>query len=53
VIFAGGDPMATKRMGFERADSVAEALEMAEDTVGPSPSITYMHIPPLFVCEVS
>jgi hypothetical protein len=26
---------------------------MAKDTVGPSPTATYMHIPPLFVCEVS
>ena len=34
-------------------DSVAEALEMDQDTVGPSPSATYMHIPPLFMCEVS
>jgi lactate racemase len=25
---------------------------MAKDTVGPSPSVTYMHIPPLFMCEV-
>jgi hypothetical protein len=45
--------MTTKRMGLERADSIAEALEMAKETVGPSPSITYMHIPPLFMCEVS
>jgi lactate racemase len=53
VIFVGGDPTTTGRMGFKRAGSVAEALEMAEDTVGPSPSAAYMHIPPLFVCEVS
>jgi hypothetical protein len=53
VILVGGDPGTTKRMGFRRADSVAEALEMAKDTVGPSPSATYMHIPPLFMCEVS
>jgi hypothetical protein len=53
VIFVGGDPMATKRMGFKRSNSVAEALEMAQDTVGPSPSTTYMHIPPLFICELS
>ena len=53
AILVGGDPMTTKRMGLKRADSVAEALEMAQDTVGPSPSTTYMHIPPLFVCEVS
>jgi hypothetical protein len=27
-------------------------LEMAKDKVGPSPSSTYMHLPPLFMCEV-
>jgi hypothetical protein len=53
VILVGGDPMTTKRMGLKRADTVAEALEMAQDTVGPNPSTTYMHIPPLFMCEVS
>ena len=53
VILVGGDPMTTKRLGLKRADTVAEALELAKDTVGPSPSATYMHIPPLFVCEVS
>jgi hypothetical protein len=26
---------------------------MAQDTVGPNPSTAYMHIPPLFMCEVS
>jgi len=39
-------------MGLKRADSVAEALQMAQYTVGPNPSSTYMHIPPLFMCEV-
>jgi hypothetical protein len=53
VILVGGDPMTTKRMGLKHADSVAEALQMAQDIVGPSPSSTYMHIPPLFMCEVS
>jgi lactate racemase len=53
VIFVGADPRTTKRLGFKRADTVVEALEMAKDTVGPSPTATYMHIPPLFVCEVS
>ena len=38
VILVGGDPMTSKRLGFKRSDSVAEALEMAQDTVGPSPS---------------
>ena len=40
-------------MGLKRADSVAEALGMAQDTVGPSTSATHMHIPPMFMCEVS
>src|ERR687895_155462 len=53
AILVGGDPTTTKRMGLKRADSIAEALEMAQSTVGPSPSTTYMHIPPLFMCEVS
>jgi lactate racemase len=53
VIFVGGDPHTTARMGYKRADTIAEALEMAQDIVGPNPSSTYMHIPPLFMCEVS
>lgn len=53
AIFAGGDPETTSRMGYERAGTVADALEMAKDVVGPNPSVTYMHIPPLFMCEVS
>ena len=53
VILVGGDPETTSRMGLGRADTVADALQMAQDTVGPNPSTTYMHIPPLFMCEVS
>lgn len=53
VVFVGGDPYTTSRMGYRRADSIKEALAMSEDKVGASPSITYMHIPPLFLAEVS
>jgi lactate racemase len=53
VILVGGDSKNCARLGFRRADTVAEALEMARDTVGPNPSATYMHIPPLFMCEVN
>ena len=53
VIFVGGDPMTTQRMGYKRADTIADAIEMAKDTVGPSPSTTYMHLPPLFMVEVN
>ncbi len=38
-------------MDLGHADSVAEALQMAEDIVGPN--TTYTHIPPLFMCEAT
>jgi hypothetical protein len=53
AILVGGDPETTRRMGLGRADTIAEALEMAKETVGPSPSVTHMHVPPLFMVEVS
>jgi hypothetical protein len=52
VIFVGGDPGACRRMGFRRADTLRDALEMAEQVVGRDPSITHFHCPPLFYCEV-
>ena len=39
-------------MGFHRADTMADALEMAQQQVGTSPSLTHFHAPPLFYCEV-
>ena len=39
-------------MGLGRTDTIAEALEMARDVVGPSPSVTCMYVPPLFMVEV-
>jgi lactate racemase len=52
VIFVGGDPAACRRMGFRRADTLRDALEMAEQVVGRDPSLTHFHCPPLFYCEV-
>lgn len=52
AIVVGADPEAAARMGVKRAETIAEALEMAEDVVGRSPEVTYMHVPPLFMCEV-
>ena len=49
-----GGPETTNRMGLKHAaDSIAEMLRIAQNTVGPSPSATYVCIPPLFMCEVS
>ncbi|HID07175.1 MAG TPA: DUF2088 domain-containing protein [Armatimonadetes bacterium] len=39
-------------LGYEVADSIDEAIEMAKDVVGPDPRITYFHMPPIFVCDV-
>ena len=52
VIFVGGDKEACQRMGFKRASTMADALEMAEGTVGRDPSITHFGCPPLFYAEV-
>jgi lactate racemase len=52
VIFVGGDRRAVHRMGFKAATSFSDALEMAADTVGTSPRITYQHVPPLALAEV-
>ena len=52
VIFVGGDPAACRHMGFLRADTMRDALAMAEQVVGTSPSLTHFHAPPLFYCEV-
>ena len=52
VIFVGGDPKSVARLGYRRADSLRDAIEMAKDTVGQSPSMTYFHAPPLMIADV-
>jgi Lactate racemase N-terminal domain len=52
VIFVGGDRKAVARMGFRSATSFADALEMAGDTVGRSPRLTYLHTPPITMADV-
>jgi hypothetical protein len=52
VIFVGGDAEACHRMGFRRADTMRDALEMAETVVGREPEVAHFHCPPLFYCEV-
>ena len=52
MIFVGGEPKSVARLGYRRADTLRDALEMAKDTVGSSPSITYMHTPPLLIADV-
>ena len=52
VIWVGGNRRAAARMGFRSASTLLDALEMASDTVGPSPSITYLHNPPHLIADV-
>jgi lactate racemase len=52
AIFVGGNRESVSRMGFRAATTFADALEMARDVVGPSPSITYLHTPPVTLAEV-
>ena len=52
VIVVGGDPRSCARMGYRTASSFRDALEMAGDSVGGSPSISYLHVPPIAIAEV-
>jgi hypothetical protein len=52
VIFVGGDRRSVARMGFRAASTFADALDMAGETVGSSPRITYLHAPPVTLAEV-
>ncbi len=53
VIVVGGDPKAVRRLGFSPASTLNDALEMATDVVGPSPTLTHLHNPPIFMADVS
>jgi len=39
-------------LGFDRADSLSEAIAMAKSAVGPSPDITMMHHPPIVMADM-
>ncbi|MVA75962.1 DUF2088 domain-containing protein [Auraticoccus sp. F435] len=52
VIWVGADRSAAERMGFRAATTLADALEIAADTVGRSPRIRYLHTPPGLVTDV-
>lgn len=52
VIIVGGDTRAVKRLGFKSASTLNDAFEMAEDVVGPQPTITHYKNPPLVMADV-
>jgi len=53
VVVVGGDSRAVRRMGFKPASTLRDALEMAEDVVGPDPSIIHLHNPPIVMADVT
>ncbi len=53
VIVVGGDPRSVRRLGFRPASTMQDALEMANDVVGPRPSITHLHNPPILMADVT
>ena len=52
IIIVGGDVRAVRRMGFTPASTMQDALEIASDVVGPQPTITHLHNPPVLMAEV-
>jgi hypothetical protein len=53
VIWVGGDRKVASRLGFRAATTLHDALEMASDSVGADPSITYLHYPPHLIADVT
>jgi hypothetical protein len=43
---------AARRMGYDTASTMEEAIEKAQSVVGTNASITNFHWPPIFVCDV-
>jgi hypothetical protein len=53
VIVAGAENAhVPKILGWERAESLTEAIAMAKSSVGPSPEITMMHHPPIVMADM-
>lgn len=53
VIVAGGENNhVPELLGWERADTLADAIDMARGYMGRTASITYSHIPPILLTDV-
>ena len=53
IVVGAEDKQAAKMMGWECAESVDQALEMAQTFLGKSPSVAHVHIPPINMVDVS
>ena len=52
IVVGASDQSVADTLGYETAPSIDAALQMAQDTVGPSPQVTAFHLPPIFLCDV-
>ncbi|MSQ11883.1 MAG: DUF2088 domain-containing protein [Dehalococcoidia bacterium] len=53
IVVGARDKQAADRLGYSTAKSLPEALEMAQSVTGPDPKLTYLHLPPIFLCDVT
>ncbi len=53
IVVGAEDRTAAGVMGWECADSVEQALEMAQSFLGRKPSVAHLHIPPIGMVDVS
>ncbi len=53
IVVGAEDKLAAEVMGWECADSVQEALAMAQSFLGRSPTVTHIHIPPINMVDVT
>ena len=53
IVVGAEDKMAAKVMGWECADSVEQAIEMAQTFLGRKPHVAHVHIPPINMVDVS
>ena len=52
IVVGARDRQVSDVLGYDTAPTLEVALEMAQDTVGPSPQVTAFHLPPIFMCDV-
>ncbi len=53
IVVGAEDRTAARVMGWECADSLEQAIEMAESFLGRKPSVTHLHIPPINMVDVA
>lgn len=52
IVVGARDKGVADRLGYVTTSSIAQALEIARDTVGQNPQVTYFHLPPIFLADV-